>query len=509
MVKEAFPLVQTLYAATALTRNYIHFDPSCEEARSLFGLSQSELDDIAEEAREEVDNVASSMGVAVRRGSLLREPDQGEDGEDDKDLATKTVAEAGISSRVKNISLQTGFLEELLQAADIREMLAAFERSLNILLHIDASICFLPDEKGVLLVGATSEQNSLMETSRGLSLPLLGSTSKVVRAYKDRMGDGVISVRELGDNLADRQLLSLLQTEIAIAVPLFVKTSTVGVAVLGLPEVLHPLTEHNRRLMASLAQQLALCVHLEKEKAERAQALHQERMEAISTTARKFAHEINNPLGIINNYLTGIKLKLSTDQQELGQDFDVISEEIQRISSMVDQMRLFSQAPFAKMEQIDLNGLINDLVNLLKTSFFAQEDLAISFVPGSEIPTIVSSKDAIKQVLINLLKNAAEAMPEGGRVSVRTRKRVEPTTAANSGVEIIVADTGPGLPEVVQNNLYQPFTTTKQSSNSGLGLSIVYKAILDIGGEISCTTSTSDGTTFLIALPLDTGKTVS
>ena len=176
---------------------------------------------------------------------------------------------------------------------------------------------------------------------------------------------------------------------------------------------------------------------------------------------------------------------------------------------MVDQMRLFSQAPFAKLEQLNLNHLINDLVNLVKTSLFAREDLAISFVPGSEIPPIISSKDAIKQILINLLKNASEAMPDGGRVSVRTRKRVDPTTAANSGVEIIVADTGPGLPELVQNNLYQPFITTKQTSNSGLGLSIVYKAILDIGGEISCTTAESDGTTFVIALPLDTGKTVS
>ena len=304
MIKEAFPLVQTLYAANALTRNYIEFDPSCEEARSLFGLSQSELDDIAEEAREEVDDVASSMNIAVRRGSLLREPEETK-AQEEEDLEAKTAAEAGISDRIKNVSLQTGFLEELLQVGEIREMLAAFERSLNLILHIDTSICFLPDDKGVLLIGATSDQNSLVETSRGLSLPLLGSTSKIVRAYKEGAAGGYISTRELSDNLADRQLLSLLQTEIAIAVPLYVKANPVGVAVLGVPELLHPLTEQDQRLLTSLAQQLAICIHLEKEKAARAQALHQERMEAISTTARKFAHEINNPLGIINNYLTG------------------------------------------------------------------------------------------------------------------------------------------------------------------------------------------------------------
>lgn len=509
-IKEAFPLVQTLYAATSLTRNYIDYDPSCEEARALFGLSQSELDDIAEEAREEVDSVATSMGIKVRRGSLEQQEDSDEDKppQDPHHEQVNKAVEA-ITERVKNTSLQTGFLEELLAADGIREMLCAFESCVNVVYHIDAAIFFLPDDKGVLLEGHTSSQNSLAETSKGLRLPLSGSSSKIVRAFSEKKMTGVIKKTELGDNIADRQMLSLLQTEIALPLPLFVKDNPVGVAVLAVPEFLYPLPESDRQLLGSFAQQLALCLFLEQEKMAQRRVLHQERMEAISTTARKFAHEINNPLGIINNYLTGIKIKFSGEMEGLEGDLEIISEEIHRISAMVSQMRQFAQAPFAKLEQLDLNRIITDLVTLTKTTLFASPELRISFVAGSDLPIIVSSKDAIKQILINLLKNAAEAMPDGGRVSVRTRKLVTTSTASCSGVEIIVADTGPGLPEIVQQNLYQPFISTKQSSNSGLGLSIVYKAVLDIGGELSCTTDESEGTTFVISLPLDAGRTVS
>lgn len=113
----------------------------------------------------------------------------------------------------------------------------------------------------------------------------------------------------------------------------------------------------------------------------------------------------------------------------------------------------------------------------------------------------MTSKDAIKQILINLLKNAAEAMIKGGSVTVTTRQPAEELTTGKKGIEIVVADTGPGLPESVTANLYRPFVTTKQNGHSGLGLSIVHKTVKDLGGTLSHTSSPADGTSFSIFLP--------
>jgi signal transduction histidine kinase len=118
------------------------------------------------------------------------------------------------------------------------------------------------------------------------------------------------------------------------------------------------------------------------------------------------------------------------------------------------------------------------------------------------LPRLITAKDAIKQVLINLLKNAAEAMAEGGRVIVRTRRSQPDGGTDSDGVELIISDSGPGLPETVAQNLYKPFVTTKQGGHSGLGLSIVQKVVSEIGGKLSCQSSPEKGTTFTIYLPV-------
>jgi signal transduction histidine kinase len=168
---------------------------------------------------------------------------------------------------------------------------------------------------------------------------------------------------------------------------------------------------------------------------------------------------------------------------------------------MVGQMEMYSQAPFSRFEPLDVNAVVRDIIQIAKPSFFQENGPTVSFIPGAELPLLTTSKDAVKQVLINLLKNAAEAMPDGGRVIVRTRRALPEGVGDPGGVEMIVADSGPGLPEKVMQNLYKPFITTKQNGHSGLGLSIVQKVVKDIGGKLSCLSSPAEGTTFTIYLP--------
>ena len=122
------------------------------------------------------------------------------------------------------------------------------------------------------------------------------------------------------------------------------------------------------------------------------------------------------------------------------------------------------------------------------------------FSPDPDLPLIRTSPDGIKQIIINLLKNASEAMGGGGRVTVAS-SRNQNVGDGDGEIVLRVEDNGPGLPEVVQENLYTPFISTKGIGHSGLGLSIVSKAVADLGGTIQCTSEPDRGTTFEIVLP--------
>jgi len=510
-VGEAFPLVKIIYLANLLANNGLDESKLSGVPLALFGEGHPDISSCIESAVEEVEQVAVSMGIQVSPPATAtvsasgQEPtgaggDRGVMPEEATYRDHAQVMGATVAARVRNMSLLSTFQEDLIQAEGTDAILAAFEKAMVILFDISKVLFFLPDPAGMLLRGQVSEAGTLRHVSQGLSFPLRQSVSQIVSAYMEKRQPGYITRDRNGASIADQQILALLSSDRAYPVPLVVDNRAVGVIVLGLPEGWDLLTEDDRRLVMIIVQQVALRLYIEQEKVKKAEALNRERMEAIATTARKLAHEINNPLGIVGNYLVTLRLKLSGDADVLN-ELAIIDEEIQRISSMVGQMEMYSQAPFSRFEPLDVNAVVRDIIQIAKPSFFNGNGPTVTFIPGTELPLLTTSKDAVKQVLINLLKNAAEAMPDGGRVIVRTRKSQPEGVGDSGGVEVIVADSGPGLPELVMKNLYKPFVTTKQNGHSGLGLSIVQKVVNDIGGKLSCLSSPAEGTTFTIYLP--------
>jgi signal transduction histidine kinase len=156
---------------------------------------------------------------------------------------------------------------------------------------------------------------------------------------------------------------------------------------------------------------------------------------------------------------------------------------------------------------IDVNKVIEDIIHIAKPSLFAPSGQSLAFRPATDLPKIITSPDALKQVMINLIKNASEAIDTGGYVEITTRMFSKDSHASHvsrqPGIEIVIADSGPGLPEAIVENLYKPFVTTKKNGHSGLGLSIVNKTVNDIRGDITFMNKPGEGTIFTIYLPLD------
>ena len=499
---EGFPLVKIIHLASLLCEDRDGTGEAAETGDQLFGLSRRDISLIIEGATEEVLQIAEDLEIKiVIPGS--EEFEHGEDG-DSEQQDELDQNQSALTSRIKSISLLSGFLEGLVQAGDAEEVITAFEHATNILFDIEKIVLFLPDKSEGFLQGQTSPYSSLQHLSQGLTLSVQKSTSSIVRSFSDS-SIAYLTTADPPQNLADAQVLKAFGCRTLMLIPLVADQQTVGVALMGLPDSLQVLSRSDLKLMNVVSQQVALSLFLERMKAKKAEEIEAERMAAVSMAARKVAHEINNPLGIITNYLTTMSLKFAKDDEIQG-ELGVIGEEISRISSMVNQMDMFSQSAFTRLEKTDVNIVLGDLVHLIRPSLFKPAGLTLTFRPDNNLPGIMASRDALKQVIINLLKNSAEAMADGGSATVTTARvakdQYETGVPPADGIEIVFEDTGPGLPEVIKQNLFKPFVTTKDSGHSGLGLSIVQKTVQELGGSISCESKVEEGTRFTIYFPV-------
>ncbi len=224
--------------------------------------------------------------------------------------------------------------------------------------------------------------------------------------------------------------------------------------------------------------------------------LQAEKLAMVGKLAAGVAHTIRNPLTSVNMRLFSLErsLKLSQTQQE---DFEVISEEVRHIDTIVQNFLEFARPPKLKIQSISPSEVVDMALQLLRhrlESYGVQVELDRQY----RLPKIEADPEQLKEVLINLLVNACEAMGEGGLIVIREEEGVaEPLGRV---VVIRVKDNGPGIPKSVRDKVFQPFFSTKEEG-TGLGLSIAYRIVEEHGGWLSLKSKEGEGTTFTITLP--------
>jgi signal transduction histidine kinase len=228
----------------------------------------------------------------------------------------------------------------------------------------------------------------------------------------------------------------------------------------------------------------------------RAHLLQAEKLAMVGKLAAGVAHTIRNPLTSVNMRLFSLErsLELSQTQQE---DFEVISEEVRHIDTIVQNFLEFARPPKLKIQSISPSEVVDMALQLLRhrlESYGVQVDLDRQH----RLPKIEGDPEQLKEVLINLLVNACEAMGKGGSIVIREEEGVaEPLGRV---VVIRVKDDGPGIPKSVRDRVFEPFFSTKEEG-TGLGLSIAYRIVEEHGGWLSLKSKEGEGTTFTITLP--------
>lgn len=222
------------------------------------------------------------------------------------------------------------------------------------------------------------------------------------------------------------------------------------------------------------------------------QLAQSEKMAAIGQLTADLAHEIYNPLNIISgfsDYLIGKRLP-----EDVHRHLEDISRETYRCQKLVAELLNFAKPKELQRVPADINQLVQATLALVQNQIKSQGVVTEANF-SKAMPSVSLDRDQIKQVLINLLVNACQAMPQGGTLSVRTARN-------NGHVEIAIQDTGTGIAAENLENIFHPFFTTKKNG-TGLGLTISYALVKVHGGRIEVKSKPGQGTEFIIVLPVE------
>lgn len=224
-------------------------------------------------------------------------------------------------------------------------------------------------------------------------------------------------------------------------------------------------------------------------------ASHAERLAVSGRIMAEVAHEVGTPLHSIAGHLELLRADLGEPDASgaVGRRLRIIESEVARVTQIISQLLDLTRRPPAEIASVDIRQVVHDTTDLIRPGLAAAEiDLVLDL---TSVPPLRVRAASIQQALLNLLTNAIDATPAGGRVGVRTRTQ-------NGTVVIEVSDTGTGLPAALHKEIFEPFFSTKEPGRgTGLGLFIASQIVRDHGGRIDVESEAGAGATFRIVLP--------
>jgi PAS domain S-box-containing protein len=233
-----------------------------------------------------------------------------------------------------------------------------------------------------------------------------------------------------------------------------------------------------------------------------AQIRQSERMQAMGFLAGGVAHDFNNYLTVILTYVDLALETIKDKDSELTSLLQEIRKTTRSASGMAQMMLDFSRGHVLPPRPMNLNELVTGMQRMLQSAL-GKKNVQIDLQLTPQLPSIIADRGSIEQVILNLALNARDAMPQGGRLGLRT-------SVKNSNVVLEISDTGQGMDAQTKGQIFQPFFTTKEEGKgTGLGLATVQRIVIKSGGKIQVESTPGQGTTFRIEFPTATHGDIS
>jgi len=495
LLVDAHHLVKIVYVASHLgdtdeqTRQ-----AGMEAAGQLFNLTAEVVREMCQKTREDVLNVATSLQI-----ELISDQDDTAriQQQDEKE-------QLRLARQVRNLSLLSTAKEHINESTSISEICRAIEDSAYMLFGFSSVRLFVIEEHLQILrylnfPAAVAESN---DSDIQLEIPIQQVRNMMSAAI---ISEKVITSRQWEASkgklpVIDQHVLALLKTRHMVCVPFYSlqpnreqATRPVGLMALG--------THRPPKSTAQTVNMLRMFANHAGERFYLAQQSLRDGNQQLSREEqqlklRKITHEISNPLTIITNYL-GILSDRLVKENQAQKDISIIREEINRVGDILIKLTDDNSAN-KQSAGTDINREIQDLVSLFSASLFLTQEIHCHVDLDDRLKPQAITRSYIKQILINLLKNAAEAMPEGGEIFISSNHQVN--VNSKHYTEIIIRDTGRGLDEALLPHLFEPSGLSRANQHPGLGLSITKTLVDELQGTISCR-NTKGGAQFQILLP--------
>lgn len=478
------PLIRIVLLAHLLS-DHNENDPAVMAAGVLCGLNAADLAQISAGANLQVKKSADYLGIDLS-------------GVDQLTISTATdtpfldPTQKQLTDEVRNLVLTSEAARSFSRQQGEAGLLESITRSARILFDFEDSVIFLMSANGQKLLGIPVGENK--QRLKEFSISLGGGGVLVEVALQRRLAYLNRAGNPLG--IVEEQLLRLLGSESLVCLPMTSGTRCLGVIVSGAAAWQIPGFQAREGFLKSFGEQAAIALEVafgeSNEASRRIAGIAEEYREA----ARKVVHEVNNPLSIIKNYLSVLDSKLEQQEPVTG-EMSILNEEIDRVAHIVKGFA--DLQPSMREVGTEVNHIVRDVVRLFKDTEYVPASVEI-VAHTQDLPSEVEgSADTLKQILINLVRNAIEAMPAGGEIEIVNNGHVNRDGYLYT--ELCVRDNGPGIPPDVLSNLFTPVKSTKGSGHQGLGLSIVHSLVKKSQGLITCR-SGKKGTAFEMLFPV-------
>lgn len=482
-VRDAHGLVQIVTLANLFNNLAEGEVQVSDEDLGFWDLTLDEARTLVEAAEKEALELAGALGIEIKARKSMPKASPIHD-----EAPHASLAEA-VSIRLEAQST----LPDVPESPCREQAYLGILQSARMLFATRHAALFLAD--GHALHGYPGQEDDARLGEIRIHLPAPGSA--LGRAHAGQVA--LAGEKPSQESLADSQLLRVLGTERLLCLPLRHEGGTLGVLAIGLAAADLPAYMKRKALITTFAREGGQRLAQALAQADLEGQARADAREQFQLHARKIVHEANNPLGVVRNYISLLREQLA-DRKQAQEDMDLVESELRRVARILQQLKETDATPPGKTGsgRVDINALINDVIRFCRLGRPELERVQTRVQLDSSLPIIQVNGDKVRQVLSNLIFNAAEAMPEGGEISISSANWQAPQ--GKGSVEIIVRDNGPGLPPAVLERLYQPKQTGKGGEHQGLGLSIVGRLVEELGGTMQCNTNQA-GTSFKILLP--------
>lgn len=470
-LRGAHPLLRLLHVANALSQDHEPPEAGLAEAEVLLGLSPAAMEPIRAEVESEVERLAIELGIAATESEAGPMP-----------------IRAPLQPTLGEIALIDAVRSELNNAHDPSALRETVMRCATLLADLTQVSFFQCDSPtGTLHSGPSAEWPD------GFTIDPEGAANALQRALQERRISHSLDP-DIPLGVIDRQLAHQWGCEGVWCLPLYAGERLMGILAAGVSRAQLPRLLSRERLWKRFAAAAATAL-VAREQRDILERRAQEDRELLERQRLRAAiHEISNPLTIVRNSLYLLSARLG---EQAAEELRALREEMERASRIL--LRLAESDESVEESGFDLNRTICDLARVLDEALCRPRGLSLNLQLAQEMAPLTRGRDALQQILLNLVRNAAEALGEGGCITVTTQNGIN--LHGRLYMEIAVADNGPGLPEALRTQLFQPVATAKGEGHAGLGLSIVKNLAEALGGQVGYRPNPGGGAIFLVLLP--------